>query len=409
MEVLYDICAGLDVHAKTVVACLIQRGRKTVRTFGTMTEELLRLLEWLKAEGCTHVAVESTGVYWKPVFNVLEGSMEVMLVNARHVKAVKGKKTDVKDCEWLGDLLRHGLLKPSFIPKPSIRALRELTRYRESLVRQQTAIGNRIVKLAESGNIKIAQVASRPVGVSGRAILKQLALGEEDTEKLAGLAKGRLREKHEQLQKAVVGRLTETQRWVLRELLARYEEVEMALTRVQEHLDQQVREDQDPFVPQAAELVDTIPGVGPSIAQTIISEIGTEMTAFPSDAHLASWAGICPGNDESAGKRRNTRVNPANRYLKAALCEAAWAASHTKNTYLAAQYRRLARRIGKKRAIIAVGHGILVIVYHILSRRTPYQELGGNYFERQNVQEQKSRLIRKLEALGLKVTVEEAA
>lgn len=409
MEVLYEICAGLDVHAKTVVACLIQRGRKTVRTFGTMTEELLRLLEWLKAEGCTHVAIESTGVYWKPVFNVLEGSMEVMLANARHVKAVKGKKTDVKDCEWLGDLLRHGLLKPSFIPKPSIRALRELTRYRESLVRQQTAIGNRIVKLAESGNIKIAQVASRPVGVSGRAILKQLALGEEDTEKLAGLAKGRLREKHEQLQKAVVGRLTETQRWVLRELLARYEEVEMALTRVQEHLDQQVREDQDPFVPQAAELVDTIPGVGPSIAQTIISEIGTEMTAFPSDAHLASWAGICPGNDESAGKRRNTRVNPANRYLKAAVCEAAWAASHTKNTYLAAQYRRLARRIGKKRAIIAVGHGILVIVYHILSRRTPYQELGGNYFERQNVQEQKSRLIRKLEALGLKVTVEEAA
>lgn len=409
MEVLYEVCAGLDVHAKTVVACLIQRGRKTIRTFGTMTEELLRLLEWLKAEGCTHVAIESTGVYWKPVFNVLEGSMEVMLVNARHVKAVKGKKTDVKDCEWLGDLLRHGLLKPSFIPKPSIRALRELTRYRESLVRQQTAIGNRIVKLAESGNIKIAQVASRPVGVSGRAILKQLALGEGDTEKLAGLAKGRLKEKHEQLQKAVVGRLTETQRWVLRELLARYEEVEMALARVQERLDQQVREDPDPFVPQAAELVDTIPGVGPSIAQTIISEIGTDMTAFPSDGHLASWAGICPGNDESAGKRRNTRVNPANRYLKAALCEAAWAASHTKNTYLAAQYRRLARRIGKKRALIAVGHGILVIVYHILSRRTPYQELGGNYFERQNIREQKSRLIRKLEALGLKVTVEEAA
>jgi transposase len=409
MEVLYEICAGLDVHAKTVVACLIRRERKTVRTFGTMTEELLRLLEWLKGEGCTHVAIESTGVYWKPVFNVLEGSMEVMLVNARHVKAVKGKKTDVKDCEWLGDLLRHGLLKPSFIPKPSIRALRELTRYRESLVREQTAIGNRIVKLAESGNIKIAQVASRPLGASGRAILKRLALGEVDTKKLAGLAMGRLKEKHEQLQKAVVGRLTETQRWVLRELLARYEEVEMALARVQERLDQQVREDQDPFVPQAAELVDTIPGVGPSIAQTIISEIGTEMTAFPSDGHLASWAGICPGNDESAGKRRNTRVNPANRYLKAALCEAAWAASHTKNTYLAAQYRRLARRIGKKRALIALGHSILVIVYHILSRRTPYQELGANYFERQNVEAQKNRLVRKLQALGLKVTVEKAA
>jgi transposase len=409
MEVLYEICAGLDVHAKTVVACLIRQGRKTIRTFGTMTEGLLRLLEWLKAEGCTHVAIESTGVYWKPVFNILEGSMEVMLVNARHVKAVKGKKTDVKDCEWLGDLLRHGLLKPSFIPKASVRALRELTRYRESLVREQTAIGNRIVKLAESGNIKIAQVASRPLGASGRAILEQLALGEADTEKLADLALGRLKEKHEQLQKAVLGRLTETQRWVLRELLARYEEVAMALARVQQRIDQQVREDPDPFVPQAAELVDTIPGIAKSIAQTILSEIGTDMTAFPSDAHLASWAGICPGNDESAGKRKNTRVNPANRYLKGALCEAAWAASHTKKTYLAAQYRRLTRRLGKKRALVAVGHSILVTVYHILSRRTPYQELGANYFELQNAETQKNRLIRKLESLGLKVTVEKAA
>lgn len=409
MEVLYEICAGLDVHARTVVACLVRQGHKTVRTFGTMTEQLLGLLEWLKAQGCTHVAIESTGVYWKPVFNILEGSVEVMLVNARHVKAVKGKKTDVKDCEWLADLLRHGLLKPSFIPKPSIRALRELTRYRESLVRQQTAIGNRIVKLAESGNIKIAQVASRPLGASGRAMLEQLALGEADTEKLAGLAVGRLKQKHEQLQKAVVGRLTQTQRWVLRELLARYEEVEAALARVQEHIDQQIREDPDPFVLQAAELVDTIPGIGPSIAQTILSEIGTEMTVFASDAHLASWAGMCPGNDESAGKRRNTRVNPANRYLKAALCEAAWAASHTKNTYLAAQYRRLARRIGKKKALVAVGHTILVIVYHVLSSRTPYRELGGNYFENQNPEAQKNRLIRKLEALGLKVTVQKAA
>jgi transposase len=409
MEVLYEVCAGLDVHAQTVVACLIARGRKTVRTFGTMTEELLRLLDWLKAEGCTHVAIESTGVYWKPVFNILEGSLEVMLVNARHVKAIKGKKTDVKDCEWLGDLLRHGLLKPSFIPKPSIRALRELTRYRESLVREQTAISNRIIKLAESGNIKIAEVTSRPLGVSGRAILEQLALGETDTQKLAGLAVGHLKQKQEQLQKAVVGRLTQTQRWVLGELLARYEEVGTALSRVQERIDQQIREDQDPFVPKAAELLDTVPGVGQSVAQTIISEIGTDMSVFPSDGHLASWAGICPGNDESAGKRRNTRVNPANRYLKAALCEAAWAASHTKNTYLAAQYRRLARRIGKKKALVAVGHSILVIAYHVLSRRKPHEEFGGNYFDTLNREVQKNRLLRKLQALGLKVTIENAA
>jgi transposase len=409
MEVLYESCAGLDVHARTVVACLIRKGRKTIRTFGTMTEDLLRLLDWLKAEGCTHVAMESTGVYWKPVFNILEGSMEVMLVNARHVKAVKGKKTDVKDCEWLGDLLRHGLLKPSFIPKPSIRALRELTRYRESLVREQTAISNRIVKLAESGNIKIGQVAARALGTSGRAILEQLAQGETDTEKLADLALGRLKSKREQLQKAVVGRLTETQRWLLSQLLGRYDQVEAALARVQERIDRQIREDQDPFVPQAAELLDTIPGVGQSVAQTIISEIGVDMATFPSDSHLASWAGMCPGNDESAGKRRNTRVNAANRYLKAALCEAAWAASHTKNTYLASQYRRLARRMGKKKALVAVGHSILIIVYHVLSRRTPYQELGGNYFDRHNTEAQKNRLIRKLEALGLRVTVEKAA
>jgi transposase len=409
MEILYESCAGLDVHARTVVACLIRKGRKTIRTFGTMTEDLLRLLDWLKAEGCTHVAMESTGVYWKPVFNILEGSMEVMLVNARHVKAVKGKKTDVKDCEWLGDLLRHGLLKPSFIPKPSIRALRELTRYRESLVREQTAISNRIVKLAESGNIKIGQVAARALGTSGRAILEQLAQGETDTEKLADLALGRLKSKREQLQKAVVGRLTETQRWLLGQLLGRYDQVEAALARVQERIDRQIREDQDPFVPQAAELLDTIPGVGQSVAQTIMSEIGIDMATFPSDGHLASWAGMCPGNDESAGKRRNTRVNAANRYLKAALCEAAWAASHTKNTYLASQYRRLARRMGNKKALVAVGHSILIIVYHVLSRRTPYQELGGNYFERHNTEAQKNRLIRKLEALGLKVTVEKAA
>src|SRR6266508_895977 len=409
MEVLYASCCGLDVHARTVVACLIRKGRKVIRTFGTMTADLLALRDWLVGEECTHVAMESTGVYWKPVFNILEGAMEVMLVNARHVKAVKGRKTDVRDCEWLGDLLRHGLLKPSFIPKPSIRSLRELTRYRESLVRDQTAISNRIEKLAESGNIKLGQVATRTLGTSGRAILTQLAQGETDAERLADLAQGRLKRKRAELEKAVVSRLTHTQRWLLTELLARYDQVEAALARVQERIDQQIREDQDPFVPEAVQLLDTIPGVAEAIAETIISEIGVTMTAFPSAAHLSSWARICSGNDESAGKRRNTRVNPANRYLKTALVEAAWAASHTKNTYLAAQFRRLARHMGSKKALIAVGHSILVIVYHVLSRRTPYKELGANYFDSQNPDALKRRLIRKLESLGLKVTVEVAA
>lgn len=409
MEVVYESCCGLDVHAATVVACVIRKGRKQVRTFGTMTEELLELRDWLVGEGCTHAAIESTGVYWKPVFNILEDALEVILVNARHVKAVKGRKTDVRDCEWLADLLRHGLLKPSFIPPPSIRALRELTRYRESLVREQTAVSNRILKLAESGNIKIAQVASRGMGVSGRAMLTRLSQGEEDTEALADLARGRLREKIDELRKAVHGRLTETQRWVLAELLARYQEVEAALARAQQRIDEQIRQDTDPFVVEAPALLETIPGVGASVAQTIISEIGVKMSAFPTARHLASWAGMCPGSDESAGKRRNPRTNPANRYLRAALVEAAWAASHTKNTFVAAQFKRLIRRMGKKKALVAVGHTIIVIVYKILSTGQEYRDLGADYFERQNPQAAQRRLIRRLEALGLKVTVQNAA
>lgn len=409
MEVIHECCCGLDVHAATVVACVIRKGRKQIRTFGTMTEYLLELRAWLEREGCTHAAIEATGVYWKPVFNVLEDTVEVMLVNARHVKAVKGRKTDVRDCEWLADLLRHGLLKPSFIPPPSIRALRELTRYRESLVREKTALSNRIEKLAESGNVKIGQVASRAMGVSGRDILTKISRGETDTVALAELARGRLREKSDQLQKAVEGRLTETQRWVLGELLARYGEVETALERVQQRIDEQIRRDPDPFIAKAPQLLEAIPGIGTSVAQTIISEMGVNMDAFPTARHLTSWAGMCPGNDESAGKRRNPRTNPANRYLRSALCEAAWAASHTKNTYPAAQYKRLVRRMPKKKALMAVGHTLLVIIYKILATGQTYRELGGDYFERQNPQATQRRLIRRLEALGLKVTVENAA
>jgi len=375
----------------------------------TMTRDLLSLRDWLVSEECTHVAIEATGVYWKPVFNILEEALVVMLVNPRHVKAVKGRKTDVRDCEGLAHLLRHGLLKPSFIPPPSIRQLRELTRYRESLVRELTAISNRIQKLAEGGNIKVGQVATRAMGRSGRNILTQLAEGETDAEKLADLALGALRKKKDALQKAVVGTLNETQRWVLGELLSRYGEVEAAIERVEQRIDQQIREDADPFVAEAIGLLDTIPGIAQTVAETILSEIGLDMTAFPTAQHLASWAGMCPGNDESAGKRRNTKTNHANRYIRAALTEAAWAASHTKNTYLAAQYKRLLRRMGKKKALVAVGHSILVIVYKVLSTRLPYHELGGDYFEKLNPEATQRRLVRRLESLGLKVTVEKAA
>jgi len=407
MEIIHACCCGLDVHARTVVACLIKHGRKQTRTFSTMTDELLRLSDWLVAEGCAHAAIESTGVYWKPVFNILEGVVEVVLVNAYHVKAVPGRKTDVRDCEWLADLLRHGLLRASFIPPPEIRELRELVRYRQTLIKEQVAVSNRVQKLVESGNIKLAQVASDALGLSGRAMLRALAGGETEAAKLAEMARGRLRAKKAELRRALEGRLTPAQRFVLGELLQRYEELEAAITRASAQIAQEVARSSDPFVPEAMQLLQTIPGVGERIAETIISEIGVEMCRFATDAHLASWAGMCPGNNESAGKRKSGKTTKGSVYLRAALVQAAWAASHTKQTYLAAQYRRLVKRMSKKKALAAVGHSLLVIIYHVLKSRASYRELGGDYFDRQHVEVQRARLIRKLETLGLKVTVEE--
>lgn len=407
MEILYRCCCGLDVHAQTVVACLVKMGQKSVRTFSTMTDDLLGLLDWLMAEGCTHVAIESTGVYWKPVFNILEGQMEVILVNARHVKAVPGRKTDVKDCEWLADLLRHGLLKASFIPPLEIRELRELTRYRQTLVREQASVANRVQRIIESGNIKLGQVASDALGISGRRMLRALAAGEADVTKLAEMARGRLSGKKSELRRALQGRLTAAQRFVLRELLDRYDELEAAISRVNEQIKQQeVAEGPDPFVQEALQLLQTIPGVGERVAEAIVSEIGFDMSRFATDGHLASWAGMCPGNNESAGKRKTGKTTKGNIHLRTALIQAAWAATHTKQTYLAAQYRRLVKPKGKKRALVTVGHSLLVIAYHLLSRRVSYQELGGDYFDRRNVEVQRTRLIRKLEALGVKVTIE---
>jgi transposase len=409
MQVLYRSCCGLDVHARTVVACLMKDGKKEVRTFSTMTDDLLALSDWLIESGCTHVAIESTGVYWKPVFNLLEGTLEVVLVNARHVKAVPGRKTDVRDCEWLADLLRHGLLRPSFIPPPEIRELRELTRYRQTLVKEQTALANRVQKLIESANIKLGQVATDVLGVSGRLILRALADGETDATKLAEFARGRLRRKGVELRRSLEGRLTKSQRFVLSELLHRLDEIAAAILRVNEQIEREVGECRDPFVAEAVRLLQTIPGVGPRAAEAIVSEVGVDMSRFPSDAHLASWAGMCPGNNESAGKRLSGKTNKGSTYLRNALIQSAWAASHTKETYLAAQFRRLVRAKGQKRALVAVGHSILVIAYHILERRAGYEELGENYFDRQSTEHLQRRLIRRLERLGLKVMVEAVA
>lgn len=407
MEVLYRSCAGLDVHAKTVVACLIKDGKKTPRTFSTMTDDLLAMLDWLVAEGCTHVAIESTGVYWRPVFNLLEGQVAVILVNARHIKAVPGRKTDVRDSEWLADLLRHGLLKASFIPPAEIRELRELTRYRQTVVKDQAAIANRIQRLIEGGNIKLGQVASDVMGVSGRRMLRALADGERDAEKLAGLARGRLKSKQAELSRALRGRLTDAQRFVLAELLDRFDELETALVKVTEAIKQEVAKCIDPFVPEALELLQTIPGIGAQVAEVIVGEIGVDMTRFRTDAHLASWAGMCPGSNESAGKQKSGKTRKGSRSLRTALVQAAWAATHTKGTYLAAQYHRLVKRKGRKKSLVAVGHSILVIIYHVLQRKESYQELGGDHFEKQHRENQCHRLVKQLESLGMKVTVEE--
>jgi len=406
MKVVHEICCGIDVHAKMLVACLIlANGEKQVRTFSTMTDDLLRLRDWLVAAQCTHVAIESTGVYWKPVFNILEDALTVILINPEHARALRGRKTDVKDAEWLADLLRHGLLKASFIPPPLIRELRELTRYRESLVREQGAVANRIQKLIESGNIKLGQVASDALGASGRAILWALARGENDPRKLAGLARGKLKEKSLALERALEGRLTVNQRYVLGELLQRWEELEKADARVTSEIDKYVQA--HPKLARAREILDGIPGIGLRVAEVINAEIGIQMAVFADAAHLASWAGICPGNKATGGKRLSGRTRKGNSYLRSALVQAAWGVSIKKNCYLSSQFFRLTKRLGRKKALVAVAHSLLVIIFHVLQSDQTYTELGGDYFDRHHVEQQREYYLRRLHLLGLKVTVEE--
>ena len=374
---------------------------KEIKTFSTMTDDLLALADWLTQGGCTHVAMESTGVYWKPVFNILEGLMEVILVNAQHIKKVPGRKTDVSDCQWIAELLQLGLLKGSFIPPKEIRELRELTRYRKTLIRQRAEQINRIQKLLENANIKLGQVATDVMGASGRAMLKAIVKGESDPEKLANLAEARLRNKMAELKKALKGKVSESQRFLLSEELFLIEQIEASI----ERCNKQIREQIAPFS-QSMQILDQIPGVAQKTAEVIISEIGVDMSRFPTDRHISSWAGMCPGNNESAGKRKSGKTNAGNPWLKAALTEAAWAASRSKDSYLQAQFQRLVRSKGKKKALVAVGHSILVIVYHLLAKQTSYQDLGHNYFLKRNKGAEQKRLIRKLEALDLKVTVE---
>lgn len=381
MEVLYARCCGLDIHKRTVVACLAiteasGRVHKQVRSFGTMTDALLGLADWLAEQGVTHVAMESTGVYWKPLWNLLEDQFTLLLVNAQHIKAVPGRKTDVRDCEWLADLLRHGLLPASFVPDRPQRELRELTRYRTSLLRERAAEVNRLQKTLEGANIKLGSVASDVLGASGRAMLAALVAGETEAGRLADLAQRQLREKRPQLERALTGRMGPHQRFRLAQQLAHIEFLEARVEAVSAEIAARLRP-----VADAVDRLDAIPGVGRRTAETLIAEVGTDMSRFPSARHLASWAGMCPGNNESAGKRKSGKTRKGSPWLRAALVEAAQAAGHTRRSSLAAQYQRLAARRGKKRATVAVGHSILVIAYHLLRQPAEYRDLSAHYFD----------------------------
>ncbi len=409
MRIINTHAGGLDVHKKTVVAAISVigadgRSRQEKRTFETLTAELLALSDWLTAHEVTHVAMGSTGEYWKPVFNILENNFEVMVVNAQHVSKVPGRKTDQSDAEWLAELLQYGLLKPSFIPPLGQRELRELTRYRTSFVRERVNLVNRVQKVLESANIKLASVASDVMGVSGRAMLEALMVGQASPEAMADLAKGRLREKRAALTKALDGRVKPHHRFVLTELLCQIDSVDETLARFDEQIEAYCR----PFE-EAIVVVDSIPGISRQTAEGIVAEIGVDMNRFETANHIAAWAGVAPGNYESAGKRRSGKTRRGNRPLGTLLNQAAHAAARTKNTYLSAQYHRLAGRIGKKKAIVAVEHSILVIAYYLIKRHELYRDLGGDYFDKRRPEATATRLVKRLEKLGYQVSLQPAA
>ncbi len=399
VEVRYPYCAGLDVHKKSVVACVITPEGEETRTFGTMTKDLISLSDWLIQHQVTHVAMESTGVYWKPIWNILEGNFELLLANARHIKAVPGHKTDVRDCEWIADLLRHGLVPSSFVPDRPQRELRELTRYRVSLVQEKNREVNRLQHTLEGGNIKLSSVATDVMGKSGREILEALLTDKADPDVMTEMAKGRLRTKLPALREALAGRFGPHQRFLVARHLAHIDYLDEAIAEVMAEIEERMR----PFEEEVA-ILDTIPGINKVAAQGILAEIGTDMSRFRTHAHFASWAKVCPGNNESAGKRKSTSIGQGNRWLRRLLVQAARAAARTKDTYLAAQYRRIAARRGGNRAAIAVAHSILIIIYYLLQRRCTYSELGGNYFDEREREATVRRLKSRLERLGYSVT-----
>ena len=410
MERVYERCCGLDVHKRQVTACVHVPDRQGERAelcaeFETMTADLLGLRDWLKGLGVTHVAMEATGVYWKPVYYLLEDDFELLLVNAQHVKNVPRRKTDVQDAQWLCQLLEHGLLKGSFVPPKPQRELRDLTRYRKSLVWERAREANRLQKVLEDANIKLASVASRPLGASGKAMLKELSEGNNDPAALADLAKGKLRAKLPLLRRALEGRFRGHHALLVSHLLAHIEYLDETINSLSEEIEERMR----PLEGQR-ELLCTIPGVAERTAEVILAELGPDMSRFPPHRHAASWAAVCPGHNESAGKRRSGKTRKGDSWLRTALIEAAQsAAGRTADTYLHSQYLRVKRRRGHRKAIVAVAHSILVASYYILSEEKPYEDLGGDYFiRREDPERVTQRLVRQLERLGQSVTLEPA-
>jgi transposase len=408
MEVLYPRCAGLDVHQQTVVACariVTESGvLQQVETFETTTQGLEQLRAWLTGHGCTHVAMESTGIYWKPVWHVLEGSFSLVLANATHVRNVPGRKTDVNDAMWIADLLAHGLVRGSFVPPTPVQELRDLTRTRKQLVREVAQHTQRIQKTLEDANIKITGVISDILGQSGRALLQALIAGETDPERLVALTTGRLKAPRSQLVEALRGRVRSHHRFLLKLHLDQIDALQAAAHEVEER----IGESTEPYH-AAVELLDTIPGVNPTAAHVILGEIGLDMARFPTAAHLISWAGLCPRNDESAGKRRSTRVRKGAPWLKTTLVQAAWAAVRKKDSYLRAQFLRIKARRGPMKAIIAVAASMLTAAYHMLQTGAVYEDLGERYFDTRDRTKLVRRLVRRLGDLGVQVEIKEAA
>ncbi len=437
MRIIYEQVAGLDIHKKTEVACRMrvnteQRLEHETRTFGTMTQELLQLHDWLSEWECSPVAMESTADYWKPVYNILEGDFEVRLVNAQHVKQVDGRKTDASDAEWLAELMLHGLLRASFIPPKPQRVLRELTRYRSTLVGERRRVVNRVEKVLEGMNIKLSSVVSDVMGVSARAMLSQIVAGQEDSQVLAELAKGRLRNKKKALAAALQGRVDEHHRFILAQQLGHIDFLDEQIEQLSQEVSRQLErmsqpptddqhsgqsdiadqaapaDDQDRPLswPEAVALLDTMPGVDVRTAEVILAEIGLDMSQFKSPKDLASWAGLAPGNRQSGGKRYSSRTTKGNKAINSVMNQAAWAASRTKDTFLKARYHRLAARRGKKRAIVAIAHSMMTSIWYMLSRRQAYHELGGDYFDQRKKDTKVSYLTRQLAKLGYSVSIE---